>query len=133
MADLRAYYRSSSAGPLAMNWAARGSPSDPLSEVLFGLLDTNRDGKLSRAELQAAPRVLNRLDANEDEMVSPTEIMGRVFFDPGPPSYRGQGHGPALGGLPFFSLRPDEPVAPLVQALVGATTAIAMANWPETR
>jgi Ca2+-binding EF-hand superfamily protein len=119
-ADLQAYYGSSQAGPIQMRWGARPTAPDPVSDSLFKHLDTDGDGKLSRAELEAAPRVLDRLDANEDEMISPGEVMGFPggFFDPGPQPHPGPAHGPALTGMPFFSLRPDLPVAAAVKALM---------------
>jgi Ca2+-binding EF-hand superfamily protein len=51
-------------------------PATPeaISEYLFKLLDTNKDGKLSAAELAAGPAVLRRLDTDEDEMISMDEL-----------------------------------------------------------
>src|SRR5262249_29648580 len=45
---------------------------------LFRLLDTDGDGKLSAAELAAAPKLLDRLDVNEDELLSRAELSGPV-------------------------------------------------------
>jgi Ca2+-binding EF-hand superfamily protein len=45
-----------------------------LNETLFKLLDTNKDGKLSRAELAAAPAVLRKLDIDDDEMITSQEL-----------------------------------------------------------
>ncbi len=119
-ADLQAYYATSQAGPLQMRWGAQPPGSDRVSDVLFKHLDTDGDGKLSRAELEAAPRVLNRLDVNEDEMISRGEIMSFPggFIDPGPGTHPGPAHGPAAGNMPFFSFRPGAPVGPLVQAIL---------------
>ncbi|HZY87962.1 MAG TPA: EF-hand domain-containing protein [Gemmataceae bacterium] len=59
-----------------LGMAQTGTPSaDALNERLFELLDTNKDGKLSRKELEAAPAVLAKLDADDDETVSVEEIM----------------------------------------------------------
>jgi Ca2+-binding EF-hand superfamily protein len=56
-----------------------GRPSaDALNARLFELLDTDRDGKLSRAELAAAPKVLARLDVDDDEMITVAELMGNT-------------------------------------------------------
>jgi Ca2+-binding EF-hand superfamily protein len=119
-ADLQAYYATSQAGPLQMRWGAQPPGSDPVSETLFKHLDTDGDGKLSRSELEAAQRVLNRLDVNEDEMISRGEIMSFPggFIDPGPATYPSPAHGPAAGNMPFFSFHPGAPVAPLVQAIL---------------
>src|SRR5947209_7924576 len=70
----RAYYRRSPAGALQVRWAWQPAPRDPLTDALFKHLDRDRDGKLSREELLAAPAVLNRLDLDGDEMVTPTEL-----------------------------------------------------------
>src|SRR5262249_57489387 len=77
-------------------------------------------GRRAGGEWGGAPRVLTRLDANEDEMISRGEVMSFPggFFDPGPDTRPGPAHGPAPSELPFFSVRPGEPVAPIVQALL---------------
>lgn len=54
---------------------------------LFGALDTDRDGKISAAEIEAAPQSLVKLDKNEDGELSPRE-----FNPQGPP--RGEGQRP---------------------------------------
>jgi Ca2+-binding EF-hand superfamily protein len=119
--QVSAYYRDSSAGPLQLTWAWRPpAAGDPLGDTLFRLLDTNRDGKLSRAELEAAHRVLARLDVDEDEIISQGELMGQpnVVFDAASLTARGGIHEAAKGGLPMFSCCPDQPPGPLVQALL---------------
>jgi Ca2+-binding EF-hand superfamily protein len=54
---------------------AAGPSADALTDALFDLLDTDKDGKLSRQELAAAPEVLMKLDADEDETVSVAELL----------------------------------------------------------
>ncbi len=48
----------------------------PLFGGLFRALDTDHDGKLSSAEISAAPEILRKLDKNGDGVVTPDEIMG---------------------------------------------------------
>src|SRR5262249_45417565 len=53
-------------------------PDPPIEEVrkaIFALLDTNKDGKLSKEELSAAPDVLLRLDDDEDEIITAAELV----------------------------------------------------------
>jgi Ca2+-binding EF-hand superfamily protein len=47
---------------------------EAISKYLFERLDTNKDGKLSAAELAAGPAALRRLDTDEDEMISMDEL-----------------------------------------------------------
>jgi Ca2+-binding EF-hand superfamily protein len=74
-AAFSAFYRRSSAGPLQIQWGPAQDPNDNLSPALFALLDTDGDGKLSRAELQAAPAMFGRADADGDEMISSAELL----------------------------------------------------------
>jgi Ca2+-binding EF-hand superfamily protein len=49
----------------------------PLFGGLFRALDTDHDGKLSSAEISAAPEIIRKLDKNGDGVVTPDEIMGQ--------------------------------------------------------
>jgi Ca2+-binding EF-hand superfamily protein len=57
--------------------------AEAINARLFELLDTDKDGKLSRKELEAAPEILARLDADEDEMLTPAELQGQGGIPPG--------------------------------------------------
>jgi Ca2+-binding EF-hand superfamily protein len=48
--------------------------AEEMTRALIDLLDTNKDGKLSREELAAAPEVLRKLDTDDDEMVTYAEF-----------------------------------------------------------
>lgn len=54
-----------------------------LNRAIFAMLDTNKDGKLSREELAAAPSILAKLDANDDEMITAREIVPHSGAKPG--------------------------------------------------
>jgi Ca2+-binding EF-hand superfamily protein len=56
---------------------------DGLNEKLFKLLDADKDGKLSREELERAPANLHKLDLDDDEMVSVQEMSGNLDRDQG--------------------------------------------------
>jgi Ca2+-binding EF-hand superfamily protein len=92
-AELADYYRRSGFVPFRMGTAAAAgwgsylgaltdwldtpapASAEALNKALFELLDTNKDGKLSRAELAAAEKILLKRDSTEDEMISPHELL----------------------------------------------------------
>jgi Ca2+-binding EF-hand superfamily protein len=65
-------------GPVVLTVALAQSNSQRLSTALFRRLDRDGDGKLSTEELHAARERLAFFDANEDELVSVAELLGRV-------------------------------------------------------
>ena len=57
----------------------KSQPNSPrLSSALFQRIDVDGDGKLSRAELLNARTRLEFFDANEDEIISSAELLGRT-------------------------------------------------------
>jgi Ca2+-binding EF-hand superfamily protein len=104
LAELGAYYRSRGFAPFQLQTEAKqpnpfgqffGGSREPtveaVSEAIFALLDTNKDGKLTKEELAAAPVVLLRLDQNDDEMIVPQELAK--------PAPLGGGMGGMMGGF----------------------------------
>ena len=90
--DLKKQFRSNGGAPFQLRFNSRNQQQalylsvngdvgyaprspDALHEALFGLLDTNKDGKLSKGELARAPEILLRKDADDDEMVTPDELL----------------------------------------------------------
>jgi Ca2+-binding EF-hand superfamily protein len=88
--ELTEYYRRSNGGPFHLQSGQNqsniyydvygmqqnvGNMSDQLNDAIFALLDSNKDGKLSREELAAAPAKLLTVDADEDEMVTMEELL----------------------------------------------------------
>jgi Ca2+-binding EF-hand superfamily protein len=101
-AEFVRYYLGSPAGPVQIVAGGnRGITGDVLTDRLFALLDTDRDGKLSKEELAKAPAVLAKFDRNDDELIDAQELQdglgrdqiarvaerraGRVTAQPGPP------------------------------------------------
>ncbi|HYT91783.1 MAG TPA: EF-hand domain-containing protein, partial [Gemmataceae bacterium] len=58
-----------------MPFMKKTPPTSQLNAALLKLLDTNNDGKLSREELKAAEAILLKLDSDEDEIVTPQELL----------------------------------------------------------
>jgi Ca2+-binding EF-hand superfamily protein len=51
--------------------------TEELDKGLIDLLDTDKDGKLSAAELAAGPDALGPLDGDENELLTPEEVLRR--------------------------------------------------------
>ncbi|QDU20484.1 hypothetical protein [Urbifossiella limnaea] len=80
-AEFAGYYRQAAA---AASQAFPPLPENPqnaaATEGLFALLDADKDGKLTRAEVAAAERLVVSRDADEDECLSLTEVVGPTAF-----------------------------------------------------
>src|SRR5262249_24079732 len=89
-AGLAHYLRRSDLGPFRVSgmdnrdqWRGRvvraGSTvtTEELDKALLELLDADKDGKLSPAELAAAPAILAKLDADENELITTDELLRR--------------------------------------------------------
>ena len=92
LAELSAYYRKMGfvpfqfqldpppATPLGAVTAFLGGPGpepsvEDVSKAIFELIDSNKDGKLTKEKLAAAESLLLKLDENEDELVSVRELV----------------------------------------------------------
>ncbi|HMC65847.1 MAG TPA: EF-hand domain-containing protein [Gemmataceae bacterium] len=74
--ELRKYYRQYDFGALELTFApVQDFASVALTDALFTHLDRNKDGKLSKEELAAAPSVLQILDVDDDELISIQELL----------------------------------------------------------
>jgi len=69
-------------GPVVLSVRRAQPNSQRLSSILFRRLDRDGDGKLSTAELRDARARLAFFDANEDEFISVTELLGNVDTSP---------------------------------------------------
>jgi Ca2+-binding EF-hand superfamily protein len=75
--DLLLYYRRNNAGSVQIGSNfGQFTTQDLVGQALFRHLDLNKDGKLSREELQQAEATLSKLDADDDELVSAQELTG---------------------------------------------------------
>ncbi len=116
-AQLRAYYERNGVGPLLVEWGWRTDPADRLTDALFARLDADGDGRLSRAELTAAPAVLTPLDRDGDETAAAREID--PTFSGTNCIFREQTDGdrPAVD-VPFLVAAFDAPAGPVVRELI---------------
>jgi Ca2+-binding EF-hand superfamily protein len=85
---------------------------DVLDAAIFKFLDADKDGKLSRSELAAAPEILAGLDSDEDELVNAQEVLAAVSDSPPvnlrPPPAAGISAPPFLSG-PFIVGNTEQP------------------------
>jgi Ca2+-binding EF-hand superfamily protein len=76
--ELLKYYEGALAHILSVRSTTLGeTENDSITEAVIDLLDTNRDGKLSEAELRKAEKLLATLDSNEDECLAFGEMTDR--------------------------------------------------------
>jgi Ca2+-binding EF-hand superfamily protein len=73
--ELAAYYRRVGAGPLQLELIHVRLGDDPLTDALFQHLDRTKDGQLSREELLAAPTGLGRIDQDDNEIITLSELL----------------------------------------------------------
>jgi Ca2+-binding EF-hand superfamily protein len=125
-AELRDYYRRAGAGPIQVqsrqNQILIEQPqggqitSAMLTDALFRHLDRNKDGRLSKEELAAAPSALQKLDFDEDELISPQELVADRY---GSPTTRPTPAARLAAGETFFQvILPSEPPQRLIQQLL---------------
>jgi Ca2+-binding EF-hand superfamily protein len=121
-AELTDYYRRMEGD--AFSYRVQPYPAfrgDVLHRRLLEVLDTNRDGKLSRAEVAGAARALFRLDQDEDEIVSAVEVAPESFRPPGtaqalPAMF--PGNPPSADPEDFLVLGPDTSPSDLARGLL---------------
>src|SRR5262249_35029157 len=69
--------RAASFEPVRLSTVAARPDAAQVSAALFRHLDRDHDGKVSADELRMARELLGPLDVNEDELLTPAELLGR--------------------------------------------------------
>jgi len=95
-AEFLDYYQKNGIGPIQVA-AAPADATGPANDALFKMLDTDGDGKLSRAEIEAARDVLAKLDVDDDELISMRELAPTAA----PQAFRALAVQPPPRGVPF--------------------------------
>jgi Ca2+-binding EF-hand superfamily protein len=120
-AELAAYHREFSGGSVQLQPPQRAAVPPQVSEALFARLDTDKDGKLSKSELEAAAVSLFQLDVDRDELLTPQELLPALFA----PALAGLAPPPPMVAMnrkasvpPLFILSTDEDRAGLAVALL---------------
>jgi Ca2+-binding EF-hand superfamily protein len=104
--EMKAYYRKSGFGPLQTQPDPEQGLGQVLTDALFKHLDRDHDGKLSAQELAHAEKSLAGADANDDDLITPEELVPGLEFGFGRPVQRPGRDAPA----PVLSLvNPDDP------------------------
>ncbi len=73
--EFRTFYRAAGFAPVVAVIRPSSREHQRLGKALFAHLDRDGDGRLSRQELQNARTLLQRLDENEDELLTAAEIL----------------------------------------------------------
>jgi Ca2+-binding EF-hand superfamily protein len=73
--EFDAYYRGAQLDRLHLVTTPTDHEAIALNEVLFHLLDRDGDGKLSRGELKQSAASLRAVDFNDDEWITPDELL----------------------------------------------------------
>ncbi|WP_020468795.1 CREC-EF hand family protein [Zavarzinella formosa] len=79
LAELIDFHRRAGLGGTVIG-IGRSANADVLSSTILKALDTDGDKIVTAKEWQAAPAMLSKFDRNDDEMVSPAELVSKVAY-----------------------------------------------------
>lgn len=96
--ELADFYRRAGLGGVLVG-VGKPTATDQLTDALLKHLDANKDGKVDAAEWKGAADALRKLDANDDELVGPGELVEKLAY-PG-------AIGAILVSAPPAAARPD--------------------------
>jgi Ca2+-binding EF-hand superfamily protein len=115
----------SGSGPIRVVLSQGSGMTDQLTAALFAQLDKNKDGKLSKEELDGALDILMKLDQDDDDIITSNELLQRgrrntgvyapaIAFAPG----GGPARTPSTPNAEFFTIRRDASLAETVKELL---------------
>lgn len=78
-AEIARWYRQASAGQITLGFG-RSAGTDRLTQALMKAIDLNSDGVLEELEIRTASASFQKLDANEDELVTPNELVPNAVY-----------------------------------------------------
>jgi Ca2+-binding EF-hand superfamily protein len=104
--EFAAYYRRVPFDRLRVVAVPDRSKQAALTDALFRLLDRDGDGKLSKEELRGAAASLRKADLNEDEWITPEELL--LYQSPGADARKDAGTPEATAFLPLDAGGPTE-------------------------
>jgi Ca2+-binding EF-hand superfamily protein len=106
--EMKAYYRKGGFGPLQTQPDPEQGMGQVLTDALFKHLDLDHDGKLSAHELALAEKSLGAVDVNDDDLITPSDLVPGLELGFGRPVER-----PGRGELtpPLSLVNPDDPPA----------------------
>jgi Ca2+-binding EF-hand superfamily protein len=116
LAEFRAYMRRTFRPLLVQMQAENAGRARRINDSLWKRLDADGDGRLSEAELAKLPGLLAKLDENEDEMLSESELLNEAEDVYGFGFPRGGGGKP--GQPPFYVSLADSSPAAVAAALI---------------
>jgi Ca2+-binding EF-hand superfamily protein len=106
--ELKTYYKKHGFAPLQPQPDPEQGAAQILTDALFTHLDLDKDGKLSKQELAQAEKTLASLDINDDDLITPEELVPGLEFGFGRAQRRPGPNDPP----PLLSLiNPDDPPA----------------------
>ncbi len=116
LAEMKAYYRKAGQGPLQLQSSPTEGTSQALTDALFKALDRDKDGQLSKTELEQAEESLRPLDVDEDEWITPEKLLPNL--NGAPPTAPSDKPIPGKSRVAdFVLLSPDEPPKKIAEKL----------------
>lgn len=77
--ELADYYRKAGLGGVLVG-VGKPPATDKLTDAILKAVDANKDGTTTEAEWKKAAEVLLKLDANDDELVGPGELVDKTAY-----------------------------------------------------